>query len=57
MTQEVYKQMLDVMKSRRGAYAGMDIPEFYEMVEALFAPEEAEVNNVLTTKHVVWQYG
>jgi len=50
MTQEVYKQMLDVMKSRRGAYAGMDIPEFYEMVEELFTPEEAEVNNVLTAK-------
>jgi len=50
MIQQVYKEMLDVMKSRRGAYAGMDIPEFYEMVEELFTPEEAEVNNMLTTK-------
>jgi Pyruvate/2-oxoacid:ferredoxin oxidoreductase delta subunit len=47
MAQEVYKQLLEVMKSRRGPYAGMDIPEFYEMVETLFTSEEAEVNNAL----------
>ncbi|UCE52604.1 MAG: 4Fe-4S binding protein [Desulfobacterales bacterium] len=50
MSSEVYKQLLEVMKRRRGAYAGMDIPEFYELVEELFTPEEAEVNNVLTRK-------
>jgi Pyruvate/2-oxoacid:ferredoxin oxidoreductase delta subunit len=50
MTEQVYKDLLEVMKSRRGAYAGMDIPEFYELVEELFTPEEAEVNNVLTRK-------
>jgi Pyruvate/2-oxoacid:ferredoxin oxidoreductase delta subunit len=50
MSAEVYKQMLEVMKSRRGAFAGMDIPEFYALVEELFTPEEAEVNNVLTRK-------
>jgi len=50
MSQQVYKDMLSVMKKRRGPFAGMDIPEFYEMIEALFTPEEAEVNNVLTTK-------
>jgi len=48
MSKDVYKQLLEVMKSRRGPYAGMDIPEFYELVEALFTPQEAEVNNVLT---------
>jgi electron transport complex protein RnfB len=47
MTQEVYRQMLEVMNQRKGPYAGMDIPEFYEMVEALFTPEEAAVNNAL----------
>ena len=50
MSKDVYKQLLEVMKSRRGPYAGMDIPEFYELVEALFTPQEAEVNNVLTRK-------
>jgi len=50
MAQEVYKQMLEVMKQRRGAYAGMDIPEFYALVEALFTPQEAAVNNVMSRK-------
>ncbi len=48
MVQDVYKQMLDVMQQRRGPYAGLDIPEFYALVEALFAPQEAAVNNVMT---------
>ena len=47
MPQDVYKQLLEVMKKRRGAYAGADIPEFYEMVEVMFTPEEAEVNNAM----------
>ncbi len=47
MVQDVYRQLLDVMRSRGGAYAGADIPEFYEMVEALFTPQEAAVNNLM----------
>ena len=35
------------MKNRRGPYAGMDIPEFYELAEELFTPAEAEVNKQL----------
>ena len=31
------------MKKRRGRWAGMNIPEFFQMVEDLFTPEEAEV--------------
>jgi len=50
MTQQVYRDLLEVMKSRRGAYAGMDIPEFFELVEVLFTPQEAEVNNALPRK-------
>jgi Pyruvate/2-oxoacid:ferredoxin oxidoreductase delta subunit len=50
MCSEVYKNLLEVMKKRGGRYAGMDIPEFYDLVEELFAPEEAEVNNALTSK-------
>ena len=45
MSKKVYKELLEVMKKRGGGYAGMDIPEFYEMVEEMFTPEEAEVNN------------
>jgi Pyruvate/2-oxoacid:ferredoxin oxidoreductase delta subunit len=44
---EVYQQLLTVMKKRGGGYSGMDIPEFYAMVEELFTPEEAEVNNAM----------
>lgn len=50
MTQIVYRELLDVMKSRGGPYAGLDIPEFFELVQELFDPEEAAVNNVLTKK-------
>jgi Pyruvate/2-oxoacid:ferredoxin oxidoreductase delta subunit len=47
MSKELYKQLLEVMKKRGGGYSGMDIPEFYEMVEEMFTPEEAEINNAM----------
>ena len=47
MSQEVYRQLLEVMKKRGGGYAGMDIPEFFALVEELFTPQEAEVNNAM----------
>jgi 2-oxoacid:acceptor oxidoreductase delta subunit (pyruvate/2-ketoisovalerate family) len=50
MIQNVYKELLEVMRNRGGPYAGLDIPEFYALVEELFAPEEAEMNNVLPRK-------
>ena len=48
MVQQVYKKLFEVMKNRRGPYTGIEIPEFYELVEELFTPEEAEVNNQMT---------
>lgn len=50
MTQTVYRELLDVMKSRGGPYAGLDIPEFFALVEELFDTEEAEINNALPRK-------
>ncbi len=50
MTQAVYTELLSVMKSRGGPFAGMDIPEFFALVEALFTPEEAAVNNAMSRK-------
>jgi Pyruvate/2-oxoacid:ferredoxin oxidoreductase delta subunit len=47
MDQAVYKELLEVMKSRGGAYSGADIPEFYAMVEVMFTPAEAKVNNAM----------
>lgn len=47
MTQTIYKELLQVMKKRGGPYSGADIPEFYAMVEEMFTPEEAEVNNAM----------
>jgi NAD-dependent dihydropyrimidine dehydrogenase PreA subunit len=47
MASQVYRDMLDVMIKRGGSYAGMDIPEFYALVQELFTPEEAELNNAL----------
>ena len=52
MSKEVYKELLEVMKKRGGRWSGMDIPEFYEMVEELFTPEEAEVNNAFPNEPV-----
>ncbi len=52
MESQVYKDMLDVMIKRGGSYAGMDIPEFYELVQELFTPEEAELNNALSRNPV-----
>jgi Pyruvate/2-oxoacid:ferredoxin oxidoreductase delta subunit len=48
--QNVYKEMFEVMKNRARGYTGLDIPEFYALVEELFTPEEAELNNVLERK-------
>ena len=50
MTQKVYRDLLEVMKSRGGPYAGLDIPEFFVLVKELFDPEEAEINNILITE-------
>src|SRR5271169_1024524 len=50
MVQNVYKEMFEVMKNRARGYTGLDIPEFYALVEELFTPEEAELNNVLERK-------
>ena len=50
MSQNVYKELLEVMRNRGGPYSGLDIPEFYALVEDLFTPEEAEINNVLARK-------
>ena len=50
MAQKVFRELLEVMKSRGGPYAGLDIPEFFALVEELFDPEEAEINNALSRK-------
>ena len=50
MTQKVYRDLLEVMKIRGGPYAGLDIPEFFTLVEEIFDPEEAEINNALPRK-------
>lgn len=51
MSEQVYKEMVAVMTQRSmavgGIFGGKDIPEFYRMVEALFTPEEAEINNAM----------
>ena len=50
MSETVYKELLTVMRKRGGAYSGMDIPEFFAMVEELFTPDQAAVNNALPAK-------
>ena len=43
MAKEVYKQLCETTAKRGGMYPGVDISEFYELVEELFTPEEAAV--------------
>jgi Pyruvate/2-oxoacid:ferredoxin oxidoreductase delta subunit len=43
MAEEVYRKFCEAMAERGGRYPGVDIPEFYAMIKALYAPEEAEV--------------
>jgi Pyruvate/2-oxoacid:ferredoxin oxidoreductase delta subunit len=50
MTQAVYRELLGVMKGRGGPFAGSDIPEFFALVEELFTPDEAAINNALSRK-------
>ena len=57
MGQEVYRQLLEVMKKRGGNYAGMDIPEFFSFVEELFTPQEAEVNNAMPRARFIGRPG
>ncbi|MEW5909537.1 MAG: 4Fe-4S binding protein [Thermodesulfobacteriota bacterium] len=52
MTDPVYRHMLPVMQSRGGSYSGLDIPEFYSLMEILFTPEQAEINNALPRKPI-----
>jgi Pyruvate/2-oxoacid:ferredoxin oxidoreductase delta subunit len=47
MSDPVYKEMIDVMRKRGGAFSGMDIPEFYAMATEMFTPEEAALNNAM----------
>ncbi len=47
MSLMVYKELLEVMQKRGGGYAGLDVPEFFEMVEEMFTPDQAEVNNAM----------
>jgi Pyruvate/2-oxoacid:ferredoxin oxidoreductase delta subunit len=43
MPAKVYRKLCDAMTKRGGEYPGMDIPEFYALVEELFTTEETAV--------------
>jgi Pyruvate/2-oxoacid:ferredoxin oxidoreductase delta subunit len=47
MSEKVYQDMCQILAKRGGMYPGMDIPEFYPLVEELFTPEEAVVYNAI----------
>jgi Pyruvate/2-oxoacid:ferredoxin oxidoreductase delta subunit len=44
MAEKLYHQLCETMKNRGGMFPGMDIPEFYELAETLFSPEEAVIS-------------
>ena len=43
MSEKVYRELCEALAKRRGRYPGMDIPQFYALVEELFTEEEAEI--------------
>lgn len=43
MNDDVYRKLCTVMAQRGGRYPGMDIPEFYDLAQELFIPQEAAV--------------
>ena len=47
MSAQVYKDMIEVTAKRGMMFGGMDIPEYYSVVEELFTPEEAAINNAM----------
>lgn len=47
MAEEVYRALCKTMAKRGGMFPGMDIPEFYELVQELFTTEEAAVANAM----------
>lgn len=50
MHHEVYKRLCQTMAQRGGPYPGMDIPEFYDLVQELFTLTEAEVAAAMPLK-------
>ncbi|MFH1137282.1 MAG: 4Fe-4S dicluster domain-containing protein [Pseudomonadota bacterium] len=47
MPAEVYRKLCETMARRAGDYPGKDLPEFFELVEFLFTPEEAGISNAI----------
>ena len=47
MVDEVYRQLCETMAGRGGRYPGMDLPEFYDLAQELFTPEEAAISNAM----------
>ena len=42
MTTDSYQKLCETLAQRRGRYPGVDIPEFYALMQVLFTAEEAE---------------
>ncbi|MFC1533379.1 hypothetical protein ACFL7M_08465, partial [Thermodesulfobacteriota bacterium] len=47
MVEDVYRKMCEKLAKRGGKYPGLDIPEFYVLVQELFTQEEAAVYNAI----------
>ena len=47
MTTDSYQKLCQTLAQRRGRYPGVDIPEFYALMEVLFTAEEAEVYSAI----------
>ena len=43
MKDQAYRNLCQKLTQQGGRFPGMDIPEFYDLIKALFTPEEATV--------------
>ncbi len=47
MTTDSYQKLCETLAQRRGRYPGVEIPEFYALMEVLFTAEEAEAYSAI----------
>lgn len=55
MSDSVYKELCKTMAKLGGRYPGRDIPEFYDLVEELYTPEQAAAAAAMTSRQMTAQ--
>ena len=51
MEEQAYQELCQKLAKLGGRHSAMDIPEFYNLIKELFAPEEATVFNAIPEEY------